>query len=140
VDANHNSQSDNEDEEQVNGIENIIITQEVPEFVPDTPINEETTDEELEIIEHVFNAKDDNPNIPKEVHHDMQILKSNWVDMAEEHRKNQEGELALGDNMEDPPFETVLSKSQKKKKKKQEQLARPARVTLTRAGSKNLAK
>ncbi|GAU35151.1 hypothetical protein TSUD_217840 [Trifolium subterraneum] len=66
VDANHNSQSDNEGEERVNGIENIIITQEVPEFVPDIPINEETTDEELEIIEHVFNAKDENPNIPKE--------------------------------------------------------------------------
>ncbi|GAU44251.1 hypothetical protein TSUD_399970 [Trifolium subterraneum] len=41
------------------------FVQEVPEFVPDTAINDEHTDEELEFIEHDFNAKDDNPNIPK---------------------------------------------------------------------------
>ncbi|GAU50789.1 hypothetical protein TSUD_192250 [Trifolium subterraneum] len=63
VNDNHISQSENDDQENPN--ENISVTQEVPEFVPDTPINDEHTDEELEFIEHDFNAKDDNPNIPK---------------------------------------------------------------------------
>ncbi|PNX76305.1 cytochrome p450 [Trifolium pratense] len=58
--------------------------------------------------------------------------------IAEEQRNNQEGELAL-DNTEDQPFEIALTKSQKKTKKKQEQQDR-MRVTLTRAGSRNLAK
>ncbi|PNX56661.1 hypothetical protein L195_g058317, partial [Trifolium pratense] len=54
VNVNHISQSGNEDQELVNG--NDRITQEVPEFVPDTPLNDELTDEEIEIIEHDFNA------------------------------------------------------------------------------------
>ncbi|XP_045831223.1 uncharacterized protein LOC123922559 [Trifolium pratense] len=119
VNVNHISQTGNEDQELVNGNENLRITQEVPEFVPDTPISDKLTDEAIETIEHDFNVNDDNPNIPKVVHQDVQILKFNPADMAEEQRNNQEGELAL-DNTDDQPFEIVLTKSQKKTKKRQE--------------------